>query len=122
MNPSRLIVIGVVLAACVVGGACRKRQAALPEASADPVTPAASEVNPAAPSAPAPVAKPSTPGSVDLAPVQQAIDRFWKERKHTPYTLQDLLRSGHLRSLPVPPPGKQLHYDNERGTVSLVDR
>lgn len=122
MNSPRAILISLLLGACLAGGACRKRPAAAPEAGTNPAASAPSQVNPGAPFTPAPVAKKSAPGSVDLAPVQQAIEKFWKEKKHTPYSLQDLLRSGHLRSLPTPPPGKQLHYDNERGTVSLVDR
>lgn len=112
----------LALATLVVG--CRKRQAAPPAEAAGAAAAAPVEAPTAAtPSATAATGTRSTvPGAVDLTPVQQAIDRFWKERKHTPYTLHDLVRAGYLKALPTPPPGKQIQYDNERATVSLVDR
>lgn len=111
----------LALATLVVGG-CRKRQAAPPAEAAGAVAAAPVEAPTAAALSAAASPRSNVPGAVDLTPVQQAIDRFWKERKHTPYTLQDLVRAGYLKALPTPPPGKQLLYDNERATVSLVDR
>jgi hypothetical protein len=117
-----LSLIGALALATLAAG-CRKRQQAPPAEAAGTAAAAPVEAPPAA--APSPAAtgpRSNVPGAVDLTPVQQAIDRFWKERKHTPYTLQDLVRAGYLKALPTPPSGKQLHYDNERATVSLVDR
>ena len=54
----------------------------------------------------------------DLQLLEQAIDRYEKQRGHRPGRLGDLVGGGVLRELPVEPSGGRYLYDPRSGVVS----
>jgi|GEM_PF-1137748 len=88
-----------------------------------PGNPAPASPSPEAP-APVPNAPPEAAAGalVDIAALNHAVQKFWKEKKYPPYTLDELVKSGYVKSIGTPPPGKAIFYNNEMVTVKLVDQ
>lgn len=57
---------------------------------------------------------------VDLASVRQALQMYHAAEGKFPATLQELVSSGYLRSLPQLPPGYKWEYNPQTGEVRVV--
>ncbi len=79
--------------------------------------------SPASPPAVSPATAPATfGGTVDIAALNRAVQKYWKDKKSPPYTLDDLVRAGYVQSIGTPPTGKAIFYNNETVKVTLVNQ
>lgn len=103
----KLHLVLLLLASLILPG-CRKKSAAAPEATS---------------SAPA-EAGGGTPAlkDPDLAALNAAYKKFWKEQGSPPAKLEDLVAKNYMASLPKPPPGKKFNVDWSRMEVTLVSQ
>ncbi len=76
--------------------------------------PAAGATSPEAPAAP------SNP-EVDLKALNAAVVAYAMGQLKEPATLDDLVKTGFIKRLPTPPPGKKYVLDAKKSSVLLVD-
>lgn len=76
--------------------------------------PAAGATAPEAPAAP------SNP-EVDLKALNAAVVAYAMGQLKEPATLDDLVKTGFIKRLPTPPPGKKYVLDAKKSSVLLVD-
>jgi hypothetical protein len=131
--------IAISAAALAVAG-CEKKSGTPPAPPAsNGANTAATAVAPEAP-APTPSARPggnplAAPGNygealagaqglalrtVDIASVNSAIQQFNASEDRYPKDLNELLAEHYLVKIPATPPGTQLEYDPQQGTVRIV--
>ena len=72
----------------------------------------------AAPEAPAAPSNPET----DLKVLNDAVRAHVMGQLKEPTTLEDLVKTGFIKRLPTPPPGKKFVLDAKKSAVLLVDQ
>lgn len=73
--------------------------------------------------APAPEAPAAPPNPVeDLKALNDAVRAYTMGQLKDPGTLDDLVKSGFMKRLPTPPPGKKYQLDAKKSAVLLVDQ
>ena len=77
--------------------------------------PAAGATAPEAPAAP------SNP-EADLRTLNDAVRAHVMGQLKEPTTLEDLVKTGFIKRLPTPPPGKKFVLDGKNSSVLLVDQ
>jgi hypothetical protein len=132
-----ILVCGVVILA--IG--CSKSTKPDESAGTQPAKPAGASVDSGTPDAPPPPptpppiagsgeAPPGTapgttgdPGEVppSLQQVRDALVQWTFQHNNPPKDLNELVKEGYLKRLPVPPPGKRFSLDPRTMTVTLVD-
>ncbi len=71
----------------------------------------------------APDAHPTPPNPVeDLRALNDAVRAHVMGQLKEPDTLDDLVKTGFMKRLPTPPPGKKYVLDAKKSSVKLVDR
>ena len=65
-------------------------------------------------------AAPSNP-EVDLKALNAAVVAYAMGQLKEPATLDDLVKTGFIKRLPTPPPGKKYVLDAKKSSVLLVD-
>ncbi|MSU26596.1 MAG: hypothetical protein EXS27_01625 [Pedosphaera sp.] len=81
---------------------------------------AACKRKPAAPEAQLPAAPPNP--EVDLKALNEAVRAHVMGQLKEPTTLEDLVKTGFIKRLPAPPPGKKYVLDAKKASVLLVDQ
>ena len=66
-------------------------------------------------------AAPSNP-EVDLRTLNDAVRAHVMGQLQEPTTLEDLVKTGFIKRLPTPPPGKKFVLDGKKSSVLLVDQ
>ena len=74
----------------------------------------------AAPAPEAPVALPNP--DVDLKALNAAVRAHVMGNLKEPTTLEDLVRTGYIKRLPVAPPGKKYVLSPDKGSVLLINQ
>lgn len=82
---------------------------------------AACKPKPAKPAAPEAPAAPPNP-EVDLKALNEAVRAHVMGELKKPATLEDLVKTGFIKRLPTPPPGKKYVLDATKSAVLLVDQ
>ena len=118
---SQLAVVLLTLAAC-------HKAPPTGAPSPSPVSPAPVQKSPApALDAPITVAPPpatAAPGEKEatLEEMSYAVQAWFTSRGAAPKSLQELVKAGFIKKLPVPPPGQQFALDTQNLRVVLVNR
>lgn len=82
---------------------------------------AACKRKPATPAQPEAPAAPPNP-EVDLKALNEAVRAHVMGQLREPDTLEDLVKTGFIKRLPTPPPGKKYILDAKKSAVLLVNQ
>ena len=59
-------------------------------------------------------------GTIEMAPIRQAIVSFQTLEGRFPRDLAELVSKEFLAQAPVPPDGRKFLYDSEKGQISMI--
>jgi hypothetical protein len=108
-----LLAVMALLAGCNKKDATAKKDTSDQSAASSPLTAPLDYLSAQA------AAKKMSERVISMAPVQQAIQQFHAAEDRYPRSLNELLNSGYIGRIPVPPPGQMVYYNPQTGDISM---